>query len=77
LRINIWGGANRIPRIPRKGLGVRREFSWKEVGDKKKLIGNTTFGEGAGVRHIRKKKRGKGILPLFLVERSSHLNIWF
>jgi hypothetical protein len=65
LRINIWGGANRIPRIPRKGVGARREFSWKEVGDKKKLIGNTTFGEGAGVRHIRKKKGGRVCNPFF------------
>jgi hypothetical protein len=65
LRRNIWGGANRIPRIPRKGVGVRREFSWKEVGDKKKLIGNTTFGEGVGVRHIRKKKGGRVYNPFF------------
>jgi hypothetical protein len=61
LRINIWGGANRIPRIPRKGVGTRREFSWKEVGDKKKLIGNTTFGEGAGGEAHKEEKRGKGM----------------
>jgi hypothetical protein len=26
LRVKIWGGANRIPRIPRKGVGVKRFF---------------------------------------------------
>jgi hypothetical protein len=29
LRINIWGRANRIPRIPRKEVGARREFLGK------------------------------------------------
>jgi hypothetical protein len=42
-----------------QGVGARREFSWKEVGDKKKLIGNTTFGEGAGGEAHKEEKRGK------------------
>jgi hypothetical protein len=58
LRIKMWGGANRIPRILRNGEGVTREFSWKEVRDKKEAaFGNATIGEG--VRYIRKKKGGR------------------
>jgi hypothetical protein len=56
LRIKIWGGANRIPTILRKGERVTREFSWKEVGIRKKLIGNATIGEGGEIH--KKEKRG-------------------
>jgi hypothetical protein len=33
LRVKMWGGTKRIPRNQRKGVGVKREFSWKEVRD--------------------------------------------
>jgi hypothetical protein len=33
LRVRMWVGTKRIPRIQRKGVGVKREFSWKEEWD--------------------------------------------
>jgi hypothetical protein len=56
LRIKIWGGANRIPRILHKEEGVTREFSWKEVRDKK-VADWQCHHWGEGEIH-KKEKRG-------------------
>jgi hypothetical protein len=65
LRVKIWGGANRIPRIPCKGVGVKRDFSWKEVRDKREADWLChLWGGGRGEIH-KEEKRGKGCKPSY------------
>jgi hypothetical protein len=61
LRVRMWGGTKRIPRIQRKGVGVKREFSWKEVRDYRDADWQCHLWEGGRGEIHKEEKRGKDI----------------